>query len=696
MSTALSNFEALHVAFSELFEYQKLLSQECHALRHATYLQDLWLISCLQAWQEVAQTEAEKAEHLRNLLPYWQAWRDFAQAEKTARHAALQTLLRDSFCGWHDFAATEKAARHATLRLLLHCLRIWRDFAKAEKAERHLDKTGYGFWCSTTPKTTPSDTRSLGKSKRYLVAVDLSDHSRLRYHLPHHHRLPRSEPVARDAQSPWLRLLRRVAFNGWAEAAVSRGRRMGILLKDRLELGAIDWLRRRAACDDRLAKNLYGELRDETVKLHLAIEELDGKVKAFECHRVLRGCWRLWRHGRAWCDTALLPLAMRHWLSLALVRWAVLARQRQLPRWSCGRRLMMQEALASRAVWSCFAAWHLGAMELSDPRSVLERASTAQGQLQRCVKALGAFDVHLLRLCPEITATGLAALQVQLVDLSRLLQENLSNVKLNIPRPQLGFPSRRCRYWRLLLHVTWTVWRTKAAELRKAKRPYATPLLRLTFATWRHRAAALRRARLLLRRRAVARQLWRDQGQLERELTFELFSYNRESYKFDQDQRLEREMLRLEMQVKRFELFREDVRDLVELTVGRMDVYHLVGALFLEHCWQELQVLLKRVFEEKLVQQSAGECTALHIGAFPAVKRLCLCLFIDRCVAKYACLHCFAQLRRSTLNTVCRRLADFEKQGLENVLRLPVLHQGNDWTAPKVEGDKQKEGRRLR
>ena len=27
-----------------------------------------------------------KAEHLRNLLPYWQAWRDFAQAEKTARH----------------------------------------------------------------------------------------------------------------------------------------------------------------------------------------------------------------------------------------------------------------------------------------------------------------------------------------------------------------------------------------------------------------------------------------------------------------------------------------------------------------------------------------------------------------------------------------------------------------------------------
>lgn len=66
------------------------------------------------------------------------------------------------------------------------------------------------------------------------------------------------------------------------------------------------------------------------------------------------------------------------------------------------------------------------------------------------------------------------------------------------------------------------------------------------------------------------------------------------------------EALRLEMQVKRFELFREaglglpaqqkspppqrtlvvaqDVRDLVELTVDRMDVYHLVP-------WKALKVL---------------------------------------------------------------------------------------------------------
>ncbi|CAK9009127.1 Uncharacterized protein SCF082_LOCUS10180 [Durusdinium trenchii] len=101
--------------------------------------------------EKVPSKEEEPLLSLRNLLPYWQAWGDFAQAEKTARHAALQTLLRDSFCGWHDFAATEKAARHADMqrlllhgldtwhanvRLLLRCLHAWRDFAKAEKAER--------------------------------------------------------------------------------------------------------------------------------------------------------------------------------------------------------------------------------------------------------------------------------------------------------------------------------------------------------------------------------------------------------------------------------------------------------------------------------------------------------------------------------------------------------------------------------
>lgn len=64
----------------------------------------------------------------------------------------------------------------------------------------------------------------------------------------------------------------------------------------------------------------------------------------------------------------------------------------------------------------------------------------------------------------------------------------------------------------------------------------------------------------------------------------EVFDYNRKSYKFDREQQIGREVLRLQMQIKRFELFREDIRDLVKLTVDRMDIYHVVGALFLQFC----------------------------------------------------------------------------------------------------------------
>ena len=38
--------------------------------------------------------------------------------------------------------------------------------------------------------------------------------------------------------------------------------------------------------------------------------------------------------------------------------------------------------------------------------------------------------------------------------------------------------------------------------------------------------------------------------------------------------------LRFKMQVERFRLFRQDIRDLVELTVQKMDLYHMTGRFF--------------------------------------------------------------------------------------------------------------------
>ncbi|CAE7508989.1 GIP, partial [Symbiodinium pilosum] len=161
----------------------------------------------------------------------------------------------------------------------------------------------------------------------------------------------------------------------------------------------------------------------------------------------------------------------------------------------------------------------------------------------------------------------------------------------------------------------------------------------------------------------------------------ELFTYNRENFKFDQDQRIEREALRLEMQVKRFELFREDVRDLVELTVDRMDVYHLVGALFLEFC-----IVL---FCEGRVQASAP----------PFLLSLFLlsnaCAFIYLLLAVWLSMHAsiashsfgvrlltrFVRLPIPSMKQIANlrsNLKDYERQGVANLLRLPFQDQ-QDW-----------------
>ncbi|OLQ06937.1 hypothetical protein AK812_SmicGene9745 [Symbiodinium microadriaticum] len=79
---------------------------------------------------------------------------------------------------------------------------------------------------------------------------------------------------------------------------------------------------------------------------------------------------------------------------------------------------------------------------------------------------------------------------------------------------------------------------------------------------------------------------WRD-GQLEFPSTplgqafglasGEIFQYNRENFQFDNEQRISKDALgwhqlvqRYKMQVERFELFREDIEDLVKLTVDKM------------------------------------------------------------------------------------------------------------------------------
>jgi len=64
-------------------------------------------------------------------------------------------------------------------------------------------------------------------------------------------------------------------------------------------------------------------------------------------------------------------------------------------------------------------------------------------------------------------------------------------------------------------------------------------------------------------------------------LAGELFGTFRET---SVDQAFERRFAEIDYRIQRQQLHREDIRDLVELTVGRMDVYHVVGTLLLAFC----------------------------------------------------------------------------------------------------------------
>ncbi|CAK0805536.1 unnamed protein product [Prorocentrum cordatum] len=163
----------------------------------------------------------------------------------------------------------------------------------------------------------------------------------------------------------------------------------------------------------------------------------------------------------------------------------------------------------------------------------------------------------------------------------------------------------------------------------------------------------------------------------------EIFRYNRENFEFDQDQRFEREELRLKMQVERFSLFREDIRDLVELTVGKMDLYHLVGALFLKGV---VLYYAKGTFESPHPPKTLT--SLYYVSNASAAFYLLLAIWM----AMHASIACtsygvrlltrFVRLPipgSQQLNTLNARMADFERQGA-TMMRVPFLQRtANDW-----------------
>lgn len=162
----------------------------------------------------------------------------------------------------------------------------------------------------------------------------------------------------------------------------------------------------------------------------------------------------------------------------------------------------------------------------------------------------------------------------------------------------------------------------------------------------------------------------------------ELFDYNRDNYKFDQSQRQDRDILRQNLQVTRFSLFREDLRDLVELTVGKMEMYHLVAALFLEssvqlYCEGRIHKETPPFLLSLYYLSVASAVTFLLLAVWLSMHAsICSHSFGVRLLTRFVRLPVPGVAQMGALNA---KLSDFERQGVKQMLRVPIIGGEQIW-----------------
>lgn len=161
----------------------------------------------------------------------------------------------------------------------------------------------------------------------------------------------------------------------------------------------------------------------------------------------------------------------------------------------------------------------------------------------------------------------------------------------------------------------------------------------------------------------------------------EIFRYNRQNFAFDQDQRFNRDELRFKMQVERFRLFRQDIRDLVELTVQKMDLYHMVGALFIR--------MISIYYSEGFFAEPPPTFlqVAYYLSQACALVYLLMAIWLSMHASIKSHSYATRLLTRfvrlpipgcSELNLLNARYADFEGQGGQ-MLRVPFWRGDNQW-----------------
>lgn len=169
-----------------------------------------------------------------------------------------------------------------------------------------------------------------------------------------------------------------------------------------------------------------------------------------------------------------------------------------------------------------------------------------------------------------------------------------------------------------------------------------------------------------------------------------LFSYNRKNFMFDKKLRQAREFQHQSLRVEQFVLYREDVRDLVELTCQKMDIYLVMSALLGEKtivmvCFQNkaLQTDIQTGEDEKIdAPQWMWNLNALALACGVCYLLLTFWLAMYASVSAQAFgVRLLTQYVRlpiaddAELDSATNKATDFEGTTLTQLLRVPILQR---------------------
>lgn len=158
-----------------------------------------------------------------------------------------------------------------------------------------------------------------------------------------------------------------------------------------------------------------------------------------------------------------------------------------------------------------------------------------------------------------------------------------------------------------------------------------------------------------------------------------LYGYNRKNFMFDGKMQQRREYQGQSMRIKQFELYREDIRELVDLTVSKMDNYLLINVILTGFC--------VKLFTEG--RPRPGETPSwLHFLYGASIAGALMYFMLSVWLAMHASIasHSFGVrlltqfLRlpvptRAQMDAAQFRSTDFEGGRCRDMLRLPVLKQ---------------------